>query len=80
MTNSAPPTGPADTGDVQDALDARETQAVGGGEECGGRALAVGGEQLGDVTLRGGPAGSTDVSRLVPGPHTGLVRATVSFN
>jgi hypothetical protein len=42
---------PADTGDVQEALDTRETQAVGSGERGGGGAVAVGGDQVGDVAL-----------------------------
>ncbi|MGH4004124.1 MAG: hypothetical protein ACRDSO_08425 [Pseudonocardiaceae bacterium] len=43
---------PADTGDVQEALDTREAQAVVSGEGSGGGgAFAVGGDQLGDVAL-----------------------------
>ncbi len=38
-----------DTGDVQEALDTLKAQAVGSGEGGAGGALAVGGEQVGDV-------------------------------
>jgi hypothetical protein len=47
---------------MQEVLDALETQAVG----SGGGALAVGGDQLGDVALIDAVWG-----------HTGLVSATV---
>ncbi|HEV7452292.1 MAG TPA: hypothetical protein VGO16_13080, partial [Pseudonocardiaceae bacterium] len=36
---------------AQEALDAREVQAVGSGEGDGGGAFAVGGDQVGDVAL-----------------------------
>jgi hypothetical protein len=39
----------ADTGGVEEALDASEAHAVGGGEGGGGSAVAVGGDQLVDV-------------------------------
>jgi hypothetical protein len=40
-----------DAGDVREALDALEAQAVGSREGGGGGALAVGGDQVGDVVL-----------------------------
>ena len=36
---------------MQEALDARETYAVGSGEGGGGGAFAVGGDQIGDVVF-----------------------------
>ena len=39
------------TGDVQEALDTVDTQALGSGEGGGGGALAVGSDQVGDVAL-----------------------------
>jgi hypothetical protein len=62
----------ADTGDVQEALDTRETQAVGSGEEEGGGAFAVGDDQFGDVALIETLAVCTDASRSVLGAHTGV--------
>jgi hypothetical protein len=64
--------GPAGTGEVQEALDALEAQAVGSDERGGGGAFAVDGDQFDDVALiDGGRAGSLDaarsVSRLTPG-------------
>ena len=43
--------GPADTGGVQEALDALQTHAVGCGERGGGGAVAVGGDQVRDLAL-----------------------------
>lgn len=42
---------PADTGGVQEAPDTLEAQGVVGGERGGGGAVAVGGDQLGDVAF-----------------------------
>jgi hypothetical protein len=61
------------TGDVQEALDTVDTQALGGG----GGALAVGSDQIGDVVLIEAIAQvSTDAARSVSG-HMGLVNAMV---
>lgn len=63
---------------MQDALDTRETQAVGSGEGGGGGALTVGGDQVSDVALieavAQAPRGRLALGQ---GAHTGLVRATL---
>jgi hypothetical protein len=41
----------ADTGGVEEAFDAAEAHAVGSGKGGGGGTIAVGGDQLGDLTL-----------------------------
>jgi hypothetical protein len=41
----------ADAGGVEEAFDAAEAHAVGSGERGGGGAVAIGGDQFGDVTL-----------------------------
>ena len=67
----------ADIGDVQEALGTLKTQAVGSGEGCGGGALAVGGDQVGDVALIEAVAQAPGRCALGLGAHTGLVRAVV---
>jgi hypothetical protein len=51
---------------MQEALDTRETYAVGSGEGGGGGAFAVCGDQLGDVAL---------IEALAQGPLTRRARA-----
>jgi hypothetical protein len=60
-----------DTGGVEEALDAPEAHAMGGGEGGGGGAVSVGGEQLSDVVLIEARAGSTDAVRSVWGHAQG---------
>jgi len=56
----------ADTGGAEEAFDAREAHAVGRGEGGGGGAVAVGGDQFGDVAL---------VEALAQAPRTFRVRS-----
>jgi hypothetical protein len=69
--------GPADTGGAQEALDALETHAVGSGEGCGGGAVAVSVDQLGDVALIEALAQAPRTFRARPGARTGPASTTV---
>jgi hypothetical protein len=68
---------PADTGGVQEAPDTFEAQGVVGGEGSGGGAVAVGGDQLGDVAFGKAVAQAPWTLRGWSGGTRGLVSATV---
>jgi hypothetical protein len=67
----------ADTGGVEEALDAPEAHVVGCGEGGGDGALAVGGDQLGDLALGEALAQAPRTPRGGLGARAGLASATV---
>ena len=68
---------PVDTGGVQEALEALETHAMGRGEGGGDVAVAVGGNQLGDVALTEALAQAPRTLRTRSRGHAGLMSAAV---
>jgi hypothetical protein len=62
---------------MQETLNALETQAVGSGERDGGGAVAVGGDQVGDVALIEALAQAPPMFEFGLGARTGLASATV---